>query len=89
MAISSSEKAKPVILVVASMDAASFFRDKSIGADSPISVSYFFSVVICITVVMDFLIMLQFACTLKARFFCTSYFLLNTMDYVYKLLSRG
>ncbi|XP_019223514.1 PREDICTED: nicastrin isoform X2 [Nicotiana attenuata] len=37
MAISSSEKAKPVILVVASMDAASFFRDKSIGADSPIS----------------------------------------------------
>ena len=26
-----------MILVVASMDAASFFRDKSIGADSPIS----------------------------------------------------
>ncbi|KAF3960934.1 hypothetical protein CMV_014397 [Castanea mollissima] len=35
--VSSSEKSKPVILTVASMDSASFFRDKSLGADSPIS----------------------------------------------------
>ncbi|KAJ8551714.1 hypothetical protein K7X08_021729 [Anisodus acutangulus] len=35
--VSSSKKAKPMILTVASMDAASFFRDKSVGADSPIS----------------------------------------------------
>ncbi|XP_049379425.1 nicastrin [Solanum stenotomum] len=34
---SSSKKAKPMILTVASMDAASLFRDASIGADSPIS----------------------------------------------------
>nr|GMD14766.1 nicastrin isoform X2 [Ipomoea batatas] len=34
----SSEKSRPVILAVASMDSASFFRDRSIGADSPISV---------------------------------------------------
>nr|GMD14563.1 nicastrin isoform X1 [Ipomoea batatas] len=33
----SSEKSRPVILAVASMDSASFFRDRSIGADSPIS----------------------------------------------------
>ncbi|KAE8021938.1 hypothetical protein FH972_007785 [Carpinus fangiana] len=35
--VSSSDQSKPVILTVASMDTASFFRDKSIGADSPIS----------------------------------------------------
>ncbi|XP_060183830.1 nicastrin isoform X2 [Lycium barbarum] len=35
--VSSSKKVKPMILTVASMDAASFFRDKSVGADSPIS----------------------------------------------------
>ncbi|XP_059449287.1 nicastrin isoform X1 [Corylus avellana] len=35
--VSSSDQSKPVILTVASMDSASFFRDKSIGADSPIS----------------------------------------------------
>ncbi|CAN0913855.1 At3g52640/At3g52650 [Linum grandiflorum] len=35
--ISSSNKAKPAILTVASMDAASFFRDRSLGAESPIS----------------------------------------------------
>ncbi|KAL3323460.1 hypothetical protein AABB24_037885 [Solanum stoloniferum] len=35
--VSSSKKAKPMILTVASMDAASLFRDVSIGADSPIS----------------------------------------------------
>ncbi|XP_007010305.2 PREDICTED: nicastrin [Theobroma cacao] len=34
---SSSNQSKPIILTVASMDAASFFRDKSLGADSPIS----------------------------------------------------
>ncbi|KAE8713861.1 Nicastrin [Hibiscus syriacus] len=34
---SSSKQSKPIILTVASMDAASFFRDKSLGADSPIS----------------------------------------------------
>ncbi|KAL5574330.1 hypothetical protein UlMin_023927 [Ulmus minor] len=34
---SSSDQAKPIILTVASMDSASFFRDKSLGADSPIS----------------------------------------------------
>lgn len=33
----SLDKSKPIILTVASMDSASFFRDKSIGADSPIS----------------------------------------------------
>ncbi|KAJ0042428.1 hypothetical protein Pint_18260 [Pistacia integerrima] len=32
-----SYQSKPIILSVASMDSASFFRDKSIGADSPIS----------------------------------------------------
>lgn len=35
---SSSDQTKPIILTVASMDSASFFRDKSLGADSPISV---------------------------------------------------
>ncbi|KAI9160899.1 hypothetical protein LWI28_012589 [Acer negundo] len=35
--ISSSFQSKPIILSVASMDSASFFRDKSLGADSPIS----------------------------------------------------
>lgn len=34
---SSLELSKPVILTVAAMDSASFFRDKSLGADSPIS----------------------------------------------------
>ncbi|KAK6233817.1 hypothetical protein QUC31_006223 [Theobroma cacao] len=34
---SSSNQSKPIIITVASMDAASFFRDKSLGADSPIS----------------------------------------------------
>ncbi|OMO49469.1 Nicastrin [Corchorus olitorius] len=34
---SSSNQSKPIILAVASMDAASFFRDKSLGAESPIS----------------------------------------------------
>ncbi|XWS65719.1 hypothetical protein CRYUN_Cryun05aG0137700 [Craigia yunnanensis] len=34
---SSSNQSKPIILTVASMDAASFFRDKSLGADSPVS----------------------------------------------------
>ncbi|KAJ0959810.1 hypothetical protein J5N97_000504 [Dioscorea zingiberensis] len=33
--ISSSEQSKPIILAVASMDSASFFRDKTFGADSP------------------------------------------------------
>lgn len=37
---SSSDQTKPIILTVASMDSASFFRDKSLGADSPISVSF-------------------------------------------------
>ncbi|KAH9687401.1 Nicastrin [Citrus sinensis] len=37
--MSSSYQSKPIILLVASMDSASFFRDKSLGADSPISVS--------------------------------------------------
>ncbi|XP_061340339.1 nicastrin [Gastrolobium bilobum] len=35
--ISSIKQSKPIILTVASMDSASFFRDKSLGADSPIS----------------------------------------------------
>lgn len=35
--ISSSQKSKPVVLTMTSMDSASFFRDKSLGADSPIS----------------------------------------------------
>ncbi|KAE9594414.1 putative nicastrin [Lupinus albus] len=35
--VSSLEKPKSIILTVASMDSASFFRDKSLGADSPIS----------------------------------------------------
>ncbi|KAM5558159.1 nicastrin [Rosa sericea] len=35
--ISSSVQSKPIILAVASMDSASFFRDKNLGADSPIS----------------------------------------------------
>ncbi|XP_004503117.1 nicastrin [Cicer arietinum] len=34
---SSLKPSKPIILTVASMDSASFFRDKSLGADSPIS----------------------------------------------------
>ncbi|RID65380.1 hypothetical protein BRARA_D00579 [Brassica rapa] len=35
--VSSSNNRKPIVLTVASMDSASFFRDKSFGADSPIS----------------------------------------------------
>ncbi|KAJ4974020.1 hypothetical protein NE237_007194 [Protea cynaroides] len=35
--ISSSKQPKPILLTVASMDSASFFRDKSLGADSPLS----------------------------------------------------
>ncbi|ESW35361.1 hypothetical protein PHAVU_001G228700 [Phaseolus vulgaris] len=34
---SSLQQSKPILLTVASMDSASFFRDKSLGADSPIS----------------------------------------------------
>uniref|UniRef100_A0A2P2M6K5 Uncharacterized protein MANES_02G078600 n=3 Tax=Rhizophora mucronata TaxID=61149 RepID=A0A2P2M6K5_RHIMU len=34
---SSSSQSKPIILTVATMDSASFFRDKSLGAESPIS----------------------------------------------------
>ncbi|KAK7379220.1 hypothetical protein VNO80_04675 [Phaseolus coccineus] len=34
---SSLQQSKPILLAVASMDSASFFRDKSLGADSPIS----------------------------------------------------
>ncbi|KAJ6368060.1 hypothetical protein OIU78_000603 [Salix suchowensis] len=34
---SSSNHSKPIILTVASMDSASFFRDKNLGAESPIS----------------------------------------------------
>lgn len=34
---SSLPKAKPTILVITSMDSASFFRDKNLGAESPIS----------------------------------------------------
>ncbi|CAN6246191.1 unnamed protein product [Urochloa humidicola] len=33
----STERQKPIILVVTSQDSASFFRDRSIGSDSPIS----------------------------------------------------
>lgn len=36
--LSASLKEKPIILVITSMDSASFFRDKSLGAESPISV---------------------------------------------------
>jgi hypothetical protein len=36
---SSTNHSKPIILTVASMDSASFFRDKNLGAESPISVS--------------------------------------------------
>lgn len=36
---SSADITKPIILAIASMDSASFFRDKSLGADSPLSVS--------------------------------------------------
>ncbi|KAJ0245631.1 Nicastrin [Hirschfeldia incana] len=35
--VSSSNSRKPILLTVASMDSASFFRDRSFGADSPIS----------------------------------------------------
>ncbi|KAI7753253.1 hypothetical protein M8C21_006781 [Ambrosia artemisiifolia] len=35
--ISSSSSKKPIILTVATMDSASFFRDKSLGAESPLS----------------------------------------------------
>ncbi|XP_042484408.1 nicastrin [Macadamia integrifolia] len=34
---SSSKQPKPILLTVTSMDSASFFRDKSLGADSPLS----------------------------------------------------
>ncbi|KAF3445173.1 hypothetical protein FNV43_RR14867 [Rhamnella rubrinervis] len=34
---SSLDQSKPIILTMASMDSASFFRDKSLGAESPIS----------------------------------------------------
>lgn len=35
--VSDSSKEKAIVLTVASMDSASFFRDKSLGADSPLS----------------------------------------------------
>ncbi|KAF8050660.1 hypothetical protein N665_1911s0005 [Sinapis alba] len=35
--VSSSNNRKPIVLTVASMDSVSFFRDRSFGADSPIS----------------------------------------------------
>ncbi|XP_058108346.1 nicastrin isoform X2 [Magnolia sinica] len=35
--VSSLKPPKPIILVVTSLDSASFFRDKSLGADSPLS----------------------------------------------------
>ncbi|KAH9605765.1 hypothetical protein KSS87_012185 [Heliosperma pusillum] len=34
---SSTDKTKPIILAMASMDSASFFRDRSLGAESPLS----------------------------------------------------
>ncbi|KAH6796470.1 Zn-dependent exopeptidases superfamily protein [Perilla frutescens var. hirtella] len=34
---SSSPEVKPIVLVITSMDSASFFRDKNLGAESPIS----------------------------------------------------
>ncbi|XP_044951706.1 nicastrin [Hordeum vulgare subsp. vulgare] len=37
MSNASKEHQKPIIMVVASQDSASFFRDRSLGADSPIS----------------------------------------------------
>ncbi|XP_073149434.1 nicastrin isoform X2 [Henckelia pumila] len=37
ISISSSPKTKPLVLTVTSMDSSSFFRDRSLGADSPIS----------------------------------------------------
>uniref|UniRef100_A0A453PIN3 Nicastrin n=1 Tax=Aegilops tauschii subsp. strangulata TaxID=200361 RepID=A0A453PIN3_AEGTS len=37
MSNASAEHQKPIIMVVASQDSASFFRDRSLGADSPIS----------------------------------------------------
>lgn len=47
--ISSLKPPKPIILTVASMDSASFFRDKSLGADSPISVrTTTFTLLFCI-----------------------------------------
>jgi hypothetical protein len=39
MSNASMKDQKPIIMVVASQDSASFFRDRSLGADSPISVS--------------------------------------------------
>lgn len=47
--VSDSNKEKNIVLAVASMDSASFFRDKSLGAESPLSVSllYFMEVFIC------------------------------------------
>ena len=35
----STEHQKPIVLAITSQDSASFFRDRSIGSDSPISVS--------------------------------------------------
>ncbi|ONK58567.1 uncharacterized protein A4U43_C09F14400 [Asparagus officinalis] len=35
--VSSLESPKPILMVLASQDSASFFRDKSLGADSPLS----------------------------------------------------
>ena len=37
----STEHPKPIILAITSQDSASFFRDRSIGSDSPISVSWY------------------------------------------------
>ena len=36
--IASEASAKPLIMVMASQDSASFFRDKSVGAEFPLSV---------------------------------------------------
>ena len=37
----STEHQKPIVLAITSQDSASFFRDRSIGSDSPISVSWY------------------------------------------------
>lgn len=57
---SSKEQSKPIILTVASMDSASFFRDKSLGADSPISVSACGSTTVSLFVICSFM---MFVCS--------------------------
>lgn len=58
--VSSSNNHKPIVLTVASMDSASFFRDKSFGADSPVSVRFSYLLLLGLSRICLFTLLFRF-----------------------------